>query len=100
MRDKSEASSILIIFFDIKRIVHKEFFLAVQTVNSVYYCDVLLHCVKMCEDFAPNFSYERTGCCITTTHRLTLPFSQGNFWPKQHDSPHTHPTFHCFADGR
>jgi hypothetical protein len=27
-------------------------------------------------------SYDKiTGCCITT-HRLTLPFSQGNFWPK------------------
>jgi hypothetical protein len=31
----------LIIFFDIKGIVHKEFVLAGQTVNSAYYCDVL-----------------------------------------------------------
>jgi hypothetical protein len=28
-------------FFDIKDIVHKEFVLAGQTVNSTYYCDVL-----------------------------------------------------------
>jgi hypothetical protein len=35
------------------------------------YCD----CVKMCEDFAPNFGERRTGCSITTTHLLTLPFS-------------------------
>jgi hypothetical protein len=31
----------LIIFFDIKWSIHKEFILEVQTVNSVYYCDVL-----------------------------------------------------------
>jgi hypothetical protein len=31
----------LMTFFDIKGIVHKEFVLAGQTVNSTYYCDVL-----------------------------------------------------------
>jgi hypothetical protein len=31
----------LIIFFDIKGIVHKEFVLEGQTVNSAYYCDIL-----------------------------------------------------------
>jgi hypothetical protein len=31
----------LIIFFDNKGIVHKEFVLAGQTVNFAYYCDVL-----------------------------------------------------------
>jgi hypothetical protein len=31
----------LIIFFDIKGIVYKEFVLADQTVNATYYCDVL-----------------------------------------------------------
>jgi hypothetical protein len=36
-------NSILIILFGIKRIVHKEFILAAQPVNSMYYCDVLLH---------------------------------------------------------
>jgi hypothetical protein len=63
--------------FDIKRIALKEFILAGQTVNSAYYCEVLwwLH-----EDFAPNFGDKRTGCCITTMHQLTLPFSPGNFW--------------------
>jgi hypothetical protein len=38
---KSKAKSMLIIFFGIKGIVHKEFVLAGQTVNSAYYCDVL-----------------------------------------------------------
>jgi hypothetical protein len=38
---KSKVKSMLIIFFDIMGIVHKEFVLAGQTVNSKYYCDVL-----------------------------------------------------------
>jgi hypothetical protein len=36
----------------------------------------------MCEDFIPSFGNNRTGCRITTTHHLTLPFSPGNFLPK------------------
>jgi hypothetical protein len=38
---KSKAKSILIILFDMKGIVHKEFILAAQAVHSAYYCDVL-----------------------------------------------------------
>jgi hypothetical protein len=38
---KCEVRSMFIIFFDIRGIVHKEFVLAVQTVNSSYYFDVL-----------------------------------------------------------
>jgi hypothetical protein len=38
---KSKVKNMLIIFFDIKGIVHIEFALADQTVNSTYYCDVL-----------------------------------------------------------
>jgi hypothetical protein len=38
---KSKIKSMLIIFFDIKEIVHKEFGLVDQTVKSAYYCDVL-----------------------------------------------------------
>jgi hypothetical protein len=38
---KSEVKGILVIFFDITGIVHKEFVLAGQTVDSAYYCDIL-----------------------------------------------------------
>jgi hypothetical protein len=38
---KSKVNHILM-FFDIKGIVHKEVFLAGQTVSSAYYCDILL----------------------------------------------------------
>jgi hypothetical protein len=50
-------------------------------------------CVKMCKEFALNFGDKRIGCCIMATHRLTLPFSPGNYWPKTPwlSSP-THPT--------
>jgi hypothetical protein len=34
---KSKVKSMLIIFFDIEGIVHKEFPMVVQTVNSAYY---------------------------------------------------------------
>jgi hypothetical protein len=36
----------------------------------------------MCEDFALNVGDKRTGCCILTTHRLTLPFPPGDFFTK------------------
>jgi hypothetical protein len=49
---KSNVMSMLIIFFDIKRILHKEFVLTSQTVNSAYYCAVLSNCMKMREDSA------------------------------------------------
>jgi hypothetical protein len=38
---KSKVKSMLIIFFDINGIVHKEFILTGQTVISTYCCDVL-----------------------------------------------------------
>jgi hypothetical protein len=36
----------------------------------------------MCKYFNPNFGDKKTGCCITTTHRLTLSFSPGKFSTK------------------
>jgi hypothetical protein len=38
---KSKVNRILVILFDIKKIVHREFALADQTANSTDYCDVL-----------------------------------------------------------
>jgi hypothetical protein len=42
----------LIIYFDIKLIVHKKFVLAGQTFNSTYYSDVLWLLCESIEDFA------------------------------------------------
>jgi hypothetical protein len=74
-----------------------------HTKQSILHTTVIFYgdCVKMCEEFAPNFGNKRTGCCITITHFLTLPCSPENFWPKTAWllSP-THPTFLCFPDWR
>jgi hypothetical protein len=73
-RERERSKSMLIIFF------HKEFVLAGQT--APYCCDFYGDYVRMCDDFTLNVCDWRTGCCITTTHHLTLPFPPGNFWPK------------------
>jgi hypothetical protein len=82
---KSKAKSMLIIIFDIKGIVPKEFVMAGQAVPHTtvsFYGD----CVNMCEDFGPDFGDKRTGRCITSTHRPTS-FSKATWL----SSP-THPT--------
>jgi hypothetical protein len=71
----------VIIFFDIEVIVHKE---VVRQAKQLFpHTTVALYgeCLKMCGDFVPNFGDKRTGSCIKAEYRLTLPFSQGNFWP-------------------
>jgi hypothetical protein len=47
----------------------------------------------MCEDFATNFADRRTGCCITTTHRLTLHFSTLIFLTKNNMTVVSHPPY-------
>jgi hypothetical protein len=77
---KGKVKSIIIIFLDIKGIVHKEFILAGQ--KSIPHIIVIFygHCMKVCGTSPWNLT--RTGCCITATHRLTFPFSPGNLLPK------------------
>jgi hypothetical protein len=47
-----------------------------QNQNNAHHFPVTFYgdCVKMCEEFAPDFGGKRTGCCVTATLRLTLPF--------------------------
>jgi hypothetical protein len=47
----------------------------------------------MWEHFAPNFGDKRTGCCVTTTKRLTLLFHQGIFFTKTNMTVVTHPPY-------
>jgi hypothetical protein len=105
---KSRAKSMLIIFFAREFVMKNSSW---QGKHSLAHTTVKLYgdCVKMCEEFTPKFRDKRTGCCITTTHLLTLLFSSGNLWPKttRLTSP-THPTrlacpaatFLCFPDWR
>jgi hypothetical protein len=95
---EGKVKSILIIFFDIKGIVTRNS--SWQATQSILRTIMTFYgdCAKTCEDFILNFGDKRTGCCITTTHRLTLPFATGNFWPKTTwlSSP-TNPTFLFFS---
>jgi hypothetical protein len=76
---KSKVKSRLIIFFDIKVIVHKNS--SWQAKQPIPHITVTFYrdCVKMCEDYAANFGDRRTGYYITTTYLLTLHFPRGNF---------------------
>jgi hypothetical protein len=47
--------------------------------TAVTFCG---NCVKMCKHFSPNFENKRNGCCITTTHHLTLLLHEGFFLTK------------------
>jgi hypothetical protein len=82
---KSKAESTLIIFVTSTG-YSQGIRLACRRVNSAYHLTLYCDCVNILEDFAPNSGDKRTGCCITTTHRLTFPFHLGIFHHKQHDS--------------
>jgi hypothetical protein len=62
----------------IKGVLHKQFVLEDQTVNSAHFCNVYGDCVKMCEDFAPNFGDKKLAVAFTTTHSLMLPLPPGD----------------------
>jgi hypothetical protein len=72
-----------------------------HTKESISYTIVTFYgeCVKICDDFEPNFSDKRTGCSVTTTHRLTIPISPKSFWPKHNCCPLLTLLF-CFPDWR
>jgi hypothetical protein len=64
-----------------------------QAKQSVLHTIVTFYgdCMKMYKGFAPNFGDQGTGCCITTTHLLTLPFSPRNFFTKNNMTVVPHP---------
>jgi hypothetical protein len=71
---KGKVKSMLNIFFDIMRIVQKEFILAGQTVNSSHYCDVLRW---LCEHM----------------RRLRPKLWQWKNWLLHHDNAPSHTSF-------
>jgi hypothetical protein len=90
---KTKVKRMLIIFFDIKGIVHKECFLAGHTVMSAYYCDVLRKLHRNVRRLRLELWGQKTGCSITTAHCLTFSSSWGKFlteskrlWSQTHAS--------------
>ena len=79
---ESNLKSMIITFFDIKGIVHKEFVPTGQTVNSGFYWEVLRRLREEVQRHRPQFGENRLGCFTMTTHRLTLPSSPTSFWRK------------------
>jgi len=58
-------------FFDIRAIVHYEFVPTGQTVNQVYYLEVLERLREKVDGKEPNILPTTLGSCITTMHLLT-----------------------------
>jgi hypothetical protein len=77
---KNKVKSVLIIFFDIKGIVHKEFVLKTQ--GSIPHTAVRCYgdCVTIFKDFVLKFGDKITGYCITTTYRLAFLFKKKTIW--------------------
>jgi hypothetical protein len=80
---KIKVKSMFIIFFHIKSILHEQFNLEVQIVNSTYYV-TFLETVKMCENFALNFGDKRTGFSFLFFIIIIILFSHyGIFFTKK-----------------
>jgi hypothetical protein len=66
-----------------------------QAKQSILHTTVTFYdnCVKMFEDFATNFDDKRSGCCITTTHSLTISFLRRDRFSKSNVTVLPHPRY-------
>jgi hypothetical protein len=86
---KSKNKSMLIIFFDFKGIVHKEFVLAGQTVNSAYHCNVLWGLRENVRRLCPELWQQKKWLMHhDNTPSHTSNFSRELLTKKQHDCHH------------
>jgi hypothetical protein len=72
---KSKPKSMLIIFFDIKGVIHEEFVPAGQIVHFAYFCDILGRLRENVRRLLPELWRQKNWLL-----RLTLLFSPGDFF--------------------
>jgi len=70
-QSKSRVKTMLLTFFGTRGIVHYEFVPNGQTVNQVYYLEVLERLREKLDRNDPNFLPTTHGSCITTMYLLT-----------------------------
>jgi hypothetical protein len=71
---RSKVKRKLIIFFDIKGTVYKEFVLAGHRVKSTYYCDVFWQMCENIQRLSPKYGDMETGSCIKARSMFTRKF--------------------------
>jgi hypothetical protein len=81
---KTKVKSMLIIFFDFKGTVHKEFVLAVKTVNFAHYCHVLRRLYKNVQRLRPKL-WEQKNWLL---HQDNAPF-HASFFTREFFLPNT-----------
>ena len=70
--EKPRIKSILIVFYDSKCIIHKEFVQPGQIVNALYYVGVLKRLPTVLDVFGLNIVIQVAGDCCTIMHLLIL----------------------------
>src|SRR5215510_14413982 len=70
-QSRSVLKSMLILFFDIRGIVHHAFVPQGQTMNTQFYCSVLRRLRENIRRKRPELWRRAIGCCMMTTHPLT-----------------------------
>jgi hypothetical protein len=85
----------LIIFFDIKGIVHKEFVLAGQSVNFAFYCNILWRLRENVRRLRPELWRQNNWL----SHHANAPSHASFFtWELLTKNTTTHPSYFCFPD--
>jgi hypothetical protein len=87
----SKVKSMIIIFFDIKGIVRKEFILVGQTVNSASCCEVLRQLHENVQRLCPELWRQKNWMLLHSDTMSHLPPPQEKFGPKK-DECHPPPT--------
>jgi hypothetical protein len=90
---KSKVKSMFIIFHDIKRIVHIEFILAGQTINSAYYCDVLQRLHKNVGRLCPKLWRQKNWLLHQDNTQSHIFFFTSEFLTKDDMAVAPHPPY-------